>query len=212
MTVSNLEKRLSEQLDGLVVFMAASHEAVFDLIRTHESDWLDALGADDAVTIFEQYHKNVIHGAFLLGFAYFEAFLADLARAVLATRPTMLPRQRQPTAGEVIDAGRYEALLNQLVDAEVRSVFFKAIEDQRSYFLQKLSLEWPDEPQLVVAARIRNCLMHNNGIAETRLADVSRHGVGEPIILSAADVHEYGLVARRIAPAIWQSAKERHLS
>jgi len=49
---------------------------------------------------------------------------------------------------------------------------------------------------------IRNCLMHNNGFADERLAP--DFAAGNKIILSTGEVHKYGLMARRFGDIIWE--------
>ncbi len=48
---------------------------------------------------------------------------------------------------------------------------------------------------------IRNCLIHNNGLADKRL--VPNYQEGEKIILDSGEVNGYGLQARQLAREIW---------
>ena len=207
----DLHARLTQQLDGLVVFLAAAHEPVFELIRKHQEDWLDDGDDQQALRAYEDYGCNVVHGAFLLGYSYFEAFLADVAREVLRARPTMLAVDKQISAQVIVQANSYDELLRQVVDSEVRGVFMKNVTQQREYFTAKLQLEWDAAPDLELASSCRNCLMHNNGVADERLARTGDFKVGESIRLRAGRVHEFGLVARNIAEPLWASALKKHL-
>lgn len=51
-------------------------------------------------------------------------------------------------------------------------------------------------------AKSRNCLMHNNGLADNRLNP--KYQVGQKIILTSGDVNGYGLQARQLALEIWE--------
>lgn len=207
-----LLERFIDQLDGLVVFLTAHHEEVFNLIGEHQAEWLDAMPESEAIQALASYQRHVAHGAFLLGYAYFEAYLADLARAVFKARPGMLPREKQLSIGQILDAQTFDGTLDLILEKEIHTIFFKRIEDIRLYFTDRLQLDWPEVPELVTASRIRNCLMHNNGRVDLGLAEVSDWEQGQVITLDFQQVHAHGLVARDLAPDLWKSAEQRHLT
>ncbi len=208
--MADLYSHLITQLDGLVVLLAAPRREVFDFLKEHEADWLAALPEAEITEVFEDYQIQLVHAAFLLGYAYFEAFLADLAKAIYLARPKMLPKNKDVKYDTVISASSYDDLIRTLVELEVRSLFSKKIEDIAEHFREKLQLDWPATPTVVQASRLRNCLMHNNAVADERLAAVSAWQVGHPITLDVAEVHSLGLDGRKLAQAIHHSATERH--
>jgi hypothetical protein len=209
--MSRLDILLS-QLDGLVVFLAAAHEEVFDLIHMHELTWFP-MSQDPRVPATAAAYRNAIsNAAFLLGYAYLEPFLADVARQVYLCRPSMLPRERQLAYPEVVNAASKDDLLHLMVAREVRSVFGGSIEEVQRHFTQRLQLAWPDEPKIIVASKIRNCLMHNGAIVDERLATAEcSFSIGSTIQLDPGDVHSYGLAARSFASQLWADAWQRHL-
>ena len=199
------------QLDSLVVFMAAAHEEIFETIKAHTSTWFVEAQSPKLPEAFEAYRVTVSNAAFLLGYAYFESFLADLAREIFLRRPGMLPPDKQLTFREALAATSPDALLRLLIEKEIRSVFYGPIEEVQGYFVGKLQLPWPDEPDLVPASRLRNCLMHNGGLVDDRAAAASGRTLGSPIRLEPAEVHDLGFAARRLSRGLWNEAEPRHL-
>lgn len=200
------------QLDGLVVFLAAARSEVFELIHSNELTWFPHTQDPRAAETLEAYQTAVSNSAFLLGYAYLEAFLADIVRQAYRRRPRMLPAEKQVSYREVVAASSMDALLNRLTDREVRSVFAGSIEDVRKHFTEKLGVKWPNEPTIALAARIRNCLMHNDGRADERLVEFdASFSVEQRICLRPDQVHGYGLRARHFAAALWEDVMKRHL-
>jgi hypothetical protein len=200
------------QLDGLVVFLAAAHEEVFDLIHMQELTWFPMSQDPRIPATATAYKIAVSNAAFLLGYAYLESFLADVARQIYLRRPGMLPRERQLAYQEIVNAASKDELLLLMVTKEIRSVFGGSIEEVQRHFVQRLQIAWPDEPKIVVASKIRNCLMHNGAIVDERLAMTeSSFSIGSNIQLDPGDVHSYGLAARSFASQLWADAYQRHL-
>ena len=199
------------QLDGLVIFLAASRREVFDTIKNHESTWFPESQDPRLPDTFESYRVTVANAAFLLGYAYFETFLADLARDIYTSRPILLPSDKKIGFKEVIAADSKADIIRAMIEIEIRSVFYGAIETVRDYFEKRFQVSWPDQAEIVLASRIRNCLMHNGGIVDERLAEIYNRGTEMRICLDAGEVHRFGIVARSFARTIWDDANRRHL-
>lgn len=110
----NLIERLVEQLDTLVPFLGLCHETVFKLIHDANSEWFPQKQRDALPETFAAYKAQVSVSAFLLGYSYFEVFVADLAKAILSKRPILLPKKKQLHYSDVINIGNYDLLLSQL--------------------------------------------------------------------------------------------------
>ncbi|MCL4692866.1 MAG: hypothetical protein KJ060_10200 [Candidatus Hydrogenedentes bacterium] len=199
------------QLDGLVVLLAASHEEVFATIKSHEEIWFPSSQDPSLPDTFDAYRYTLSNAAFLLGYAYFEAFLADIARAIYLARPELLPKDRNLTYKEVLNFDSKDAIVSHMASQVVRSALYRSVEDIQEFFREKLHINWPDNPEIVVASRMRNCLMHNGGRVDERLAEVCSRDVGTEIRLMPDDVHGYGVEAREAAWSIWHEACEHHL-
>jgi len=78
----NLLDRLIGQLDTLIPFLEISRRSVFRLLRAKGYVWFYPDQRNAFPKTYQVYQKQVCHSALLLGFSYFEAFLADLIRQV----------------------------------------------------------------------------------------------------------------------------------
>jgi hypothetical protein len=207
--VNRLEVFIS-QLDGLVVFLSAAHAEVFQTIKQNELTWFPESQNPKLPETFESYRVTVSNAAFLLGYAYFEAFLADLARDIYLQRPTLLPREKQITFKEVLGTESKAEILQLMIEKEIRSVFYGKIETVRTHFDKIFHTPWPASTQIIEASRMRNCLMHNGGIVNEYLSEVSKRVVNSSIRLESDEVHGFGIMARTIARSIWDEANRRH--
>jgi len=207
----NRHEAFISQLDGLVVVLAAAHEEVFATIRGNSGTWFPESQDPKLPDTFDSYRVTVSNAAFVLGYAYFESFLSDLARETYRRRPTMLPREKQVSFGEVLGATSPDAMLQLLIEKEIRSVFYGPIEDVKNHFRQKLQVPWPDHPSLEIASRLRNCLMHNGGLVDQRAAELSGRPIGSQIRFNPGEVHAFGLEARTLSGSLWNEARSRHL-
>ncbi len=210
--MNRLEAFIS-QLDGLVVFLAAAYEEVFRTIQQHESAWFPESQNPTLPDTFDSYRVTISKAAFLLGYAYFETFLADLARDIYQCRPALLPQDKQITFSEVLGSDSKSAIIRLMIEKEVRAVFYGRIEGVQTHYAERFNVDWPDDdiPGIVVASRMRNCLMHNGCLVDERLAEVCERQLGTMIRLDPSEVHRFGIRARSFARAIWQDVNNIHL-
>ncbi len=210
--MDNLVTRLIDQLDSLIPFIGISSEDVFTLIQEKESLWLPG-SADNLPDTYATYRKQINHSSFVLGYSYFEAFLSDLAESIYLTRPTMLPKQKKISFDEIVKAGTYEEALKIIVRKELHELFYKNMRDIITYFTEKLQLEWSADviEKVVEGSCLRNCIIHNMGCADARLAVFPGYVLGEPFELTSSDVHSFGILARREARNLWEQANTKHL-
>lgn len=204
---------LISQLDGLVVLLAAGHEEVFNVIRANETLWFPESQDPLLPKTVELYKASICHAAFLLGYAHFESFLADLAKAIYIKRPAMLPKDRIAKFDTILAAPTKESLIETMISSEIRNIFAGPIEETQKHFQDKLQICWPANSilDMVEASRIRNCLMHNGGIVDDRLSACSSWTPGLRVCLDATRVHQFGIGARSLARSLWQDALEKHL-
>ena len=212
-TTENLLSRLIDQLNTLVPFLALAHRDVFNLIKREHAVWFSLEAERSLPESYSVYRRNVAHGAFLLGYSYTEAFLSDLLRQIYLRNPRMLPEDKQLTFGEVGRMRSYSAVLRSMVGKEVNSVFAQSMEAIANYFERKLSLPWPEGPkmQTIRASLLRNCILHNSAIVDSRLARVADYHEGNTITLRPEEVHSYGLSVRALAPDLYARAEAAFL-
>lgn len=212
--MQTLYDRIICQLDTLVPFLALAREEGFELIRRECEVWFRPEQLETIPDTYQEYRCQVAHAGFLLGYSYVEAFLNDLMRAILKRRPAMLPQNRELKFVEVIEQGSYDAVLDYMIDKEIFLLFHEPAEKIAAYFTDRLQLPWPEydgQPAMVVASRIRNCIIHNGARADSKLAKVSSWAVGSVIELAPDDVHLFGVDARDFAAQTWRAAVEKHL-
>lgn len=211
--IDNLFPRVISQFDTLIPFLAISHKDVFNLIRKERNIWFP----EDRESVFPGsyaiYQTQITHSAFLLGYSYFEAFLADLVRQIYLSKPTMLPKEKQLKYADILKTTDYEAILELMIEREIIDLFYKRMDEVIKYFEEKLNLKWPNnyKYEVVVTSYLRNCIIHNLSRVDYRLSQVSKYKIGAKIRLSSSDVHSFGLKARDLVQNLYMQATKKYL-
>lgn len=210
--MDNLLTRVISQFDTLIPFLAISREDVFNLIKKEKSIWFSPDQEPTFPDSYTIYQMQITHSAFLLGYSYFEAFLADLVREIYLSRPKMLPKEKQLKYADILKTNDYRAILELMVEREIIDLFYKRIDEVVRYFEEKLILKWPDEykDEIVVTSYLRNCIIHNLSRVDYRLSKVSKYKVGDKIELSSSEVHSFGLKARDLVRNLYEQATEKY--
>ena len=148
----------------------------------------------------------------LQSFQYFEVFIADFVRQIYFSNTRMLPKKNSLKFSEILESGDYEKVLELMVDKEILALMYKSMEDIVKYFNEKLNIMWEedDKAAIIQASLVRNCIIHNNSLADNRLSRVSEYRLNDPITLSTSDVHSYGIVVRQIARHIHTQFIEKY--
>jgi hypothetical protein len=210
--MNNLLDRFIGQLNTLVPFLALSHEEFFKMIQQKEAAWFPKGEADQVPETFRLYTTQIAHGAFLLGYSYFEAFLGDLVKEIYQKRPGMLPEDKQIRYCDILECDQsYEKIISLMIDKEVFSLFYNSLEEVFKYFEKKLNLSFQDPDdrnRIIEASLIRNCLIHNMARVDTRLARLSKWNEGENIELQPSDAHEFGIIVRRLVRKLYKQVED----
>lgn len=212
--MNDLLNRVIAQFDSLIPFLAISREDIFDLINREKGGWFPQTEAilPDSYAI---YRTQINHSAFLLGYSYFEAFLADLVREIYLSRPRMLPKDKRLAYGDILKTSDYRAILELMIEREIIDLFYQRMDEVIKYFEEKLNLEWlPDyRDETVITSLLRNCIVHNLNRPDFRLSQAStKYKDGDIIELSASDVHSYGIKVRQLVRHLYSQAEERHFN
>ncbi len=209
-----LLERVISQLDTLVPYLSLAHNEVFDLVATKYDDWCQTSEETPFPNTFEAFTTQIAHSAFVLGFSYTDAFLADLIREIYTTHPNMLPQNKKLSFETIVAARDYESVVLRMVDHEVHETMHKGMADIAKYFEDRFSILWPeaDLEKIVTASLVRNCVIHNNAVADHRLSNRPDWNLGDQIALSVSDVHSFGISARSVARHLFVEADARHLS
>lgn len=217
--MTDIHSTLILKLNYLIGLLDISSQQSYDKIKGHKAlPDFESVGEiyDNQYSI---YRNQITTSAILLGYAYFEAFLADLMIACLTKNPKILipegkseVKDKTITYQQLFLADTYEQLIKELIEKEVRLLMFKSMSEILDYLDKRLKLKWDASfnSEIIVANKIRNCCMHNNCIADKSLAKDSRFAEGSPIELTSGSVHSFGLKARQFTRELWESAKSQY--
>ncbi len=211
----NLLERLFSQLNTLVAFLALSREEAFAIIQEHHAQWFEEGDQEAIPDSYSVYRTQVAHAAFVLGYSYAEAFLADLIREAYFSRPVALPRDKDLKFRDILEHSTYDGVLECMIDKEVLAVMYNSMDKIIAYFEDKLRIQWPNSERapIIEANLLRNCIVHNNAVVDSRLAGQSgRWAKGERIALTNSDVHGFGIVARATARHLYAQAERKFFS
>lgn len=206
-----LKDRLIDQLDSLIPYIALSYEDVFHLLRNKQSLWF-AESPDTLPSVYAKYRRQVVHGALLLGYAYFENFLSDLLVSILRRRPEMLGKQKQLPYDIIVSAGSYDAVVDVMVRREVIDLLYKGMDGIVAELASRygFTVTNDDKDFLCRASLIRNCIMHNGGRADSRLAGYDGFEEGEEFEVTAAELNAHGLKLRELVRRMVREASANH--
>ncbi len=158
------------------------------------------------------------HGMTLVhAWGLFEHYLGALLLRILGVRPQLLGRKRQINLGQVFCHQSKEALLESVATQDVRSLFYESIPVwlkalRKKYGLKELTKEY--DGGLIETALIRNCLVHNRGVADSKLDrhTEGKYKQGEQIGISRESVLFATNTLRKFASAVDALALEIHLT
>lgn len=200
---SQLYDRVIGQLDSLVMFMGLRERRFFDQVTESWGDLGDLGDKASLPASPNDYEQIVLQSALLLGVAYSEAYLADALRQVIRAQPRVLAsRNKNLTWKDAVGAGDWESLLNTIIERELLEFTHLAIGDMLEYLRNKLKISLPDDVLLRTvreASVVRNLITHNSATANRELEELNADfESGQPILLTAARVHGYGIAGRSL--------------
>jgi hypothetical protein len=124
----------------------------------------------------------------------FEHYLNELLKAIFLSRPEMLGTAKMVRYADVLESyPSMPALLALMADNELRELFYKSWRDilqslREKYGFKQLATTSDDE--IIKFSLIRNCLVHNHGVADVRLEKQSKaaYKYGDPISIDMETV------------------------
>ncbi len=187
---------LLKQLNLLIGFLDVSDEAVYNQIKQHDRFNLGLTIEQLYDLQYDNYSNHITTSALLLGFSHFEDFMTKCIVKVLTFNPDK--NDFKVTLKTIREKG--DNLVTSLAEEQSRRLTFA----EKIKFVEKhltgISAQVLHDIKFV--NDIRNCLMHNNGLADNRLNP--KYQDGQKIILTSGDVNGYGLQARQLAREIWE--------
>ncbi len=187
---------LLKQLNLLIGFLDVSDQSVYNQIKQHDRFNLGLTIEQLYDASYDNYSNHITTSALLLGFSHFEDFMTKSIVKILTSHPDK--NDFKVTLKTIREKG--VNLVSSLAEEQSRRLTFS----EKIKFIEKnltgISTEIMTDIRFV--NDIRNCLMHNNGLADNRLNP--KYQVGQKIILTSGEVNGYGLQARQLAREIWE--------
>ena len=139
-------------------------------------------------------------------YTMFEEYLSDLLRARLRQHPRLMGNQRKLDYEEVFDASSKDDLISMMITREVREFMYLPLIGLLQKMRERLGfralVEQYDQDAHSISL-IRNCLLHNKGKADQKLAAVTdKYRIGVSIVLTMDDVNDVVHILRKFAYAI----------
>jgi hypothetical protein len=188
---------LIKQLNLIVGFLDVSDENVYNQIKQHDRFKLGITIEQLYNNSYDNYSNHITSSALLLGFAHFEDFLTKCIVKLFIAKPAT--NDLKVPLKTIIEKG--ETLINSLAEEQSKRLTFKdKINLINKHIIKGFDTELIEGIKFV--NDIRNCLMHNNGLADTRL--IPTYQEGQKIILTSGDINGYGLKARQFANEVWK--------
>jgi hypothetical protein len=187
------------------MFLALGNEEIFRLIWDRHTTWVTEAQRGLIPNKLGTYQTQVAQAGFLLGYSYAEAFLNDVARQIYLMKPELLPGEEKIRFKEILGLSDYDNILRHMVETTLFLMLRGSMKEIIRHFEAVLHLHLGDKDKqgMIEASMIRNCVIHRMAIADDRLAELSpRWFRDKPIELTVGDVHEFGIVARRVATLI----------
>lgn len=186
---------LENQLNLLIGFLDVSDEKVYNQIKQHDRFNMGLTIEQLYDSEYSNYSNHITTSALLLGFAHFEDFMTKCIAKYLTKNPEK--NDYKVTLKTIKEKG--DNLIVSIADEQSRQLKFA----EKIKFIEKHFTGITPEilTDIKLVNDIRNCLMHNNGLADKRL--IPKYNVGQKIVLTSGDVNGYGLQARQLAREIW---------
>lgn len=186
---------LIKQLGLLIGFLDVSNKSVYDQIKYHDEFNVGFTIEQLYENSYDNYSNHITISALLLGFTHFEDFITKAIVKILIVNPDK--NELKVSLKTIIERG--DTLNSTLAEEQSRRLTFSEKMKLIERNLSDIDVDLIQEIKHV--NDIRNCLMHNNGLADKRLNP--KYKEGEKIKFDSGDVNSYGLKARQLAKLIW---------
>lgn len=186
---------LIKQLGLLIGFLDVSNKSVYDQIKDHDQFDLGLTIEQLYENSYDNYSNHITISALLLGFTHFEDFITKAIVKILIASPDK--NELKVPLKTIIEKG--DELIRVMAEEQSRRLTFS---DKLKLIEKNLcGIDLNKIAEIRYINDVRNCLMHNNGLADKRLN--SKYKDGEKIVFGSGDVNGYGIKARQLAKQIW---------
>jgi hypothetical protein len=196
----NRYNELISDMNKIIGFLDLSDKTIFETIKNNDRYNLGLSIGSMYNNEYNEFRNHICMSGFLLGFSYIEGYLYDIMKLVLIIKPEI--NKQKITIKYMLD--NKHNLYEKTADDYIRNVGFtelvKDINRELNVFDEN------ENRDLLIGYNIRNCIMHNSGIADNRLEP--KYQTGTKIELNSGDVNSFGLMARGIVKKIWEKYSE----
>lgn len=187
---------LRSQLNLIIGFLDVSDQTVYEVIKSHDRFQLGLTIGDLYENSYQNFQNHVTTSSLILGFAHFEDFLTKMTSKMLFKYPTKNKIKFDISRLKELGLDYQQVLADEqakkLTFAEKINLIRQIFTDFDATLIDEISF----------ANKIRNCIMHNNGFADERLAP--KYSTGSKIFLNSDEINGYGLKARTFADELWR--------
>jgi hypothetical protein len=139
-------------------------------------------------------------------YALFETYVSDIIRLRLKQHPSQLGMNKHVTVADVLASADNDSLLDVLIEREVYQFMHEPLAAILVRLRERLGLhqfQASFDGALINLSLIRNCLMHNGGRVDSKLAATDPGiSIGTKIAVGTDHVHQAIETFRRAAVAI----------
>jgi hypothetical protein len=139
-------------------------------------------------------------------YALFETYVSDIVRLRLKAHPAQLGTNKQVPLADILESSDKDTLLDVLIERELSQLMHEPLAATLVRLRERLGLRelQPNfDDVLIKLSLMRNCLMHNGGCVDRKLATADPSlSVGSKIAITNDYVHRAIGTFRRAAVAI----------
>lgn len=153
------------------------------------------------------YEIGIVHA-----YSLFEGYVSEIIRFLLRRHPQLMGGKRQLTYQQVFDTKTKEELIEELIDRQLRGLMYLPIsgilqELREQFGFHSLTKEY--DAHLTYLSLVRNCLLHNRGRADAKLAaSQPAHKKNHKLSITISDVHNAVRTLRKFAYQIDRTYEE----
>ncbi|WP_316227759.1 hypothetical protein [Bradyrhizobium sp. SZCCHNR3015] len=148
----------------------------------------------------------ILEMSFVHAYSIFETYVSDIVRLRLKTHPAQLGMGKQVTVADILASSDKDGLLDLVIDRELYLIMHEPLGAILMRLRERLGLRHLPrdlDDALVKLSLTRNCLIHNGGYVDARLAKAdSSKSVGAKLSISIEFVYQAIDAFRRAAAAV----------
>jgi hypothetical protein len=206
----NLLSNFIEKLDSLIILLRFSREEIYKTLPHNFLLW----GESKEIEInYLKYREQILDSTTILGCSYFENFLQDFFRALFRFNPASLPNKKKIEIDIIKKVKTYDEIIDSIIDIEIHETFYKSISEIITILIEKFGFEISSDEieSIQTGFLIRNCLIHNKRLYDSRLAETLRRPIQTEIEINETEIHDLGLVLRNFSRNIYEQAIEKKI-